>query len=220
MATTVKVTAKGREIVASRMIGSTPTQTEPLDVGWGTGGVGTGSPYTAAVSDVNMFKEAAESRVAGTSSQVTTTSTNDTYQVVGTLTSLSGQTIAEALLSDSTTKPFSTTVAAAGVVGSSSATTLNTGASYTPANNTWVQVDTEVMKVTAGTGTTALTVTRGQNGSTAIATIAVGDIVTLGNAPGTATANANEFVHATFTGLALNTNDSIQFTFQIQMSSS
>lgn len=222
MATTVKITAKGREVISGRMIGATPTQAEPLNVGWGTGGVGTGSPYTAAVSDVNMFKEAAESRVAGTSSQVTITSTNDTYQVVGTITSLSGQTIAEALLSDSATKPFSTTVAAGAstVIGSSTNTTMNVAASYTPANNTFVQVDTEVMKVTAGTGTTTLTVTRGQNGSTAIATIAAADVVTLGNAAGIATANATEFFHATFTGLALNTNDSIQFTCQVQIQSS
>lgn len=220
MANTVKVTSKGREVIAGRMVGGTPTQAEPLNVGWGTGGVGTGSPYTAALTDVNAFKEAAEARVAGTSSLVTTTTPNDTYQVVGTITSASGQTIAEALLSDSATKPFATTVAAGGVVGSSSNTTLNTGASYTPANNTYVQVDTEVMKVTAGTGTTALTVTRAQNGSAAIATISASDVVTLGNPPGTSTANATQFVHATFTGLALNTNDAIQFTFQVQVSSS
>lgn len=222
MANTVKVVSKGREVVAGRMIGATPTQAEPLNVGWGTGGVGSGSPYTAALTDVNLFGPAAEARTAGTSSLVTTTSTNDTYQVVGTITSLSVQTIAEALLSDSATKPFSTTVAAGAstVIGSSTATAMNVAASYTPANNTFVQVDTEVMKVTAGTGTTALTVTRAQNGSAAIATIAAGDVVTLGNPPGTATAAATQFVHATFTGLALNANDSIQFTFQVQFSSS
>jgi hypothetical protein len=220
MATTVKVTSKGREVIAGRMIGSSPSQAEPLNVGWGTGGVGTGSPYTVTVNDVNMFQEASESRVAGASSQVTTTSTNDTYQVVGTITAAGTKTIAEAGLFDGTTKPFSTTVAAGGVVGSNSSTTLNTGATYTPANNTYVQVDTEVMKVTAGTGTTALTVTRAQNGTSAISTISASDIVTLGNPPGTSTANATMAVHASFTGLALNANDSIQFTFQVQISSS
>lgn len=222
MATVVKVTSKGREVIAGRMVGGTPTQVEPLNVGWGTGGVGTGSPYTAGLSDVNMFQEASESRVAGTSSLVTTTSTNDTYQVVGTITAGGAKTIAEAGLFDTTTKPFSTTVAAGAstVIGSSTNTSMNLAASYTPANNTWVQVDTEVMKVTAGTGTTTVTVTRGQNGSTAIATIAAADVVTLGNPPGTSTANATGFVHATFTGLALSTNDSIQFTFQVQISSS
>jgi len=215
MANTVLVLSKGREIIANRMIGSSPSQAEPKILGWGTGGVA-GGPFTAAVTDVAAFQEAAEARVTGTSSVVTTTTTNDTYQVVGTITSLSNQTIAEVLLSDSSTKPFSTTVAAGGVVGSSSATTLNTAASYTPANNTYVQIRTEVMQVTAGTGTTALTVTRGANGSSAIATIAASDIVTLGNAPGTSTANASLYLHASFTGLALNTSDSIQSTIQVK----
>jgi hypothetical protein len=212
---TVLVTAKGREVITGRYIGATPTQAEPKIMGWGTGGFA-GGPFTAAVSDVGAFQESAEARVTGTSSQVTTTTTNDTYQVVGTIVSGSNQTIAEVLLSDSATKPFTTTVAAGGVVGSSVSTTLNTAASYTPANNTSVQIRTEVMLVTAGTGTTALTVTRGTNGSAAISTIAAGDIVTLGNAPGTATANATLYAHVTFTGLALNTNDSIQSTVQFK----
>lgn len=213
MANTVLVTAKGREVVINSLKG---TATEPKNIGWGTGGVA-GGPFTAATTDVAAFQEGAESRTVGTSSVVTTTTTNDTYQVVGTITSLSNQTIAEVLLSDSATKPFSTTVAAAGVVGSSSATTLNTAGSYTPANNTSVQIRTEVMTVTAGSGSTALTVTRGANGSAAIATIAVGDIVTMGNAPGTATANGTLFVHASFTGLPLNTGDSLASTVQVKV---
>lgn len=215
MANTVVVTSKGREVIVGRMQGATPTQGEPKVVGWGTGGVA-GGPFTAAVTDVAPFQEGAETRVTGTSSTVTTTTTNDTYQVTGTITSLSNQTIAEVFLSDSSTKPFSTTVAAGGVVGSSSSTTLNTAASYTPANNTYVQIRTEVMQVTAGTGTTALTVTRGANGSSAIATIAASDIVTTGNAPGTSTANSTLYLHASFTGLALNTNDSIASTIQVK----
>ena len=111
MATTVVVTRTGDGVVAGRMIGSSPTQAEPKQMGWGTGGVGTGSPYTAAKTDVNAFAEASEARVAGTSSQVTTTYTSDTYQVVGTITAGGPKTIAEVLLSDSATKPFSTTVA-------------------------------------------------------------------------------------------------------------
>jgi hypothetical protein len=217
MATNVFVTRTGDGVIAGRMIGSTPTQAEPKNLGWGIGGVGTGSPYAAAKTDVAAFDESAESRVVGTSSQQTTTYTNDTYQVVGTITSLSGQTIAEVLLSDSATKPFSTTVASGGgtVIGSSTNTSMNVAASYTPANNTYVQVDTEVMKVTAGTGTTSLTVTRAQNGSSAISTISAADVVTLGNPAGVATANATLFVHATFSGLPLSTNDSLQSTVQV-----
>jgi hypothetical protein len=207
------VSARGREIITARMRGAPAAGTEPLNVGWGTG------VFTAAVSDVGPFIEASEARVAGTSSQVTTTTTNDTYQVVATITAAGGKTISEVLLSDSATKPFSTTVAAGGVVGSSVSTVLNTAAAYTPANGTQVQIRTEVMTVTAGTGTTALTVTRGVNGSTAIATIAAADTVTAGNMPGqTGVTNGNVFLHGDFTGLALNANDSIQFTIKTQFS--
>lgn len=207
------VTSKGREVVTSRIKGS---GTEPLNIGWGTGGIA-GGPFTAAVTDVAPFSEASESRVAGTSSQVTTTTTNDTYQVTGTITAGGTKTIAEVFLSDSTTKPFSTTVAAGGTAnGSSSGTSLNTAASYTPANNTYIQVRTEVLQVTAGTGTTALTVSRAQNGSTAITTIATGDQATTGNPPGTATANSTLFLHGDFTGIALNASDSIAFTVKVQ----
>lgn len=207
-----KITSKGREVIAGRMRGSSPTQAEPLDIGWGVGTV------AAAVTDVGPFKEAAESRTAGTSSLVTTTSTNDTYQVVGTITSLSGQTIAEAFLSDSSSKPFSTTWATAPTT--TSGTSGTTAASYTPANGTHIQTQSgEVMTVSAGTGTTSLTVVRGANGSTA-ATNSNGDTITLGNAPGETNTNATCFVHSSFTGLALNTNDSIAFTFQVQIQSS
>lgn len=66
-------------------------------IAWGTGS------STAVVGDTVIETESAETRVAGTQSQVTTTTTNDTYQCAGTLTSLSGQTIANAgVLSAST----------------------------------------------------------------------------------------------------------------------
>ena len=211
MATTVVVTAKGREVIAGRMTGSA---TEPKQLGWGTGGVA-GGPFTAATTDVAPFQEAAESRVAGTSSIATTTTTNDSYQVVGTITSLSGQTIAEVFLSDSATKPFATTWATAPT--GTGGTTGTLAASYTPANNTFIQCRTEVMQVTAGTGTTSVTLSRAQNGSAAV-TQSNGDAVTTGNPPGTATANSTLYVHASFTGLALNTGDSLQSTITVKHS--
>lgn len=81
----------GKAIVTNRIKGS---GTEPNYVAWGTGA------GTAAVGDTTLFTEAAETRVAGTSSRVTTTVTNDTYQVVGTLTAASGKTITNAGLFD------------------------------------------------------------------------------------------------------------------------
>lgn len=221
MTNTVLITSAGRNILWDRFrnLGATTYPNEPKVIGWGTGGVA-GGPFTAATTDVAMFSEAPEARVTGTSSIVTTTTTNDTYQVAGTLTctQAGGETIAEMLLADATSKPAANTVAAGGVVGSSTNTTLNTGTSFTPGTNGYCQVRTEVMIVTAGSGTSVLTVTRGANGSAAIATIAASDVVTAGNAPGsTVVTNGDMFLHASYSGIALSQNDSVSYTCTVQL---
>lgn len=221
MANTVLLTSNGRDILLDRFrnLGSTTYPSEPKVIGWGTGGVA-GGPFAAATSDVAMFSEAPESRVSGTSSIITTTTVNDTYQVTGTITctQAGGETIAEMLLADSTTKPAANTVAAGGVVGSASATTLNTATTFTPGASSYVQIRTEVLSVTAGSGSTALTVTRGANSSTAISSIAASDVVTAGNAPGsTAVTNGDMFLHASYSGIALSLGDSIAYTVTIQL---
>jgi hypothetical protein len=201
---TAFLTAKGRDTVTSQLNGGAATP--PKVLGWGIG-----TP-TATAADVGLFKEAAEARVTGTSSVVTTTTANDTYQVVGTITSGSTQTITEMLLADSTTKPFTTTWTTAPTT--TSGTSGTSTASYTPANGTFIQDQSgEVMQVTAGTGTTGLTVVRGANGSTAV-TSANGNEITQGATPGASVTGGNGFVHASFTGLALNNLDSITFTVQ------
>lgn len=82
-----KVVNGGLGIITGRIKG---TGAEPVFTGWGTGA------GTTAVTDTTLFTEAAETRATGTSSQVTTTITNDTYQVIGAITSLSAQTITNA----------------------------------------------------------------------------------------------------------------------------
>ena len=78
--------------VAAKLDG---TETDsPNRIGWGTG------TTTAAATDTTIETEAAETRATATLSRVTTTVTNDTFQAVGTLTSLSGQTIANVGLLD------------------------------------------------------------------------------------------------------------------------
>jgi hypothetical protein len=84
----------GKAIVTDRLKG---TGTEPVHIGWGTGA------GTTAAADTTLFTEAAEARVSGTSSRTTTTSTNDTYQVVGTLTAAAPKTITNAGLLDAST---------------------------------------------------------------------------------------------------------------------
>ena len=85
-------TDAGKAIVTNRLKGS---GTEPNYVAWGTGA------GTAAAANTTLFTEASEARVAGTSTQQQTTVTNDTYQVVGTITCAgSGKTITNAGLFD------------------------------------------------------------------------------------------------------------------------
>lgn len=204
------LTSKGRDVTTGllRAVG-----TEPKVLAWGV----PPSQFTAAVSDIAVFAETAEARVTGTSSQVTTTTANDTYQVVGTLTATGARGVMEVALVDSTTKPTVAAVAAGGVVGSAVATTLNTAATFTPGNGTLIQIRTEVMLVTAGSGSTALTVTRAQNGSSAISTIGVADVVTPGNAPGaSAVTGGTVYAHYDFPIINLANGNTLQSTCQVQ----
>jgi hypothetical protein len=84
----------GRAIITSRLKG---TGTEPKFVAWGTGA------GTAAAGDTTLFTEASEVRVSGTSAQQTIGTTNDTYEVVGTLTADANKTITNAGLFDAST---------------------------------------------------------------------------------------------------------------------
>ena len=95
------VTNAGQAIPSGRMIGSTPSQAEPKFIGWGTGA------GTAAVADTTLFSEkdvdlsaTTGTRTTGSSSQVTTTQTNDTYQVTGTRTATGSGTVTNAGLWD------------------------------------------------------------------------------------------------------------------------
>lgn len=86
------VTSKGCSIASGRMIGASPTQAEPKYVAMGVGA--TGAARTAAAADTALSTEV-ETRTSGTSSQVTTTVTNDTYQLVGTITATAARAVDE-----------------------------------------------------------------------------------------------------------------------------
>ncbi len=88
------VTNVGKGIITGRIKG---TGSEPNYISWGTGA------GTAAATDTTLFSESTESRTAGTSTQVTTTTTNDTYQVVGTMTATGTRNITNAGLFDAAT---------------------------------------------------------------------------------------------------------------------
>jgi len=94
-----KVVDGGLDIVTNRVKGS---GTEPVNVGWGTGA------GTTAVADTTLFTEklvdlstsAGTDHTAGTSTRQTTTTTNDTYQVVATRTATGAGTVTNAGLFD------------------------------------------------------------------------------------------------------------------------
>lgn len=88
------VVNRGKEIIVDRLMGA---GTEPKYIAWGTGA------GTAAIADTTLFTESAEARTNGTSSKVTTTTTNDTYQVVGTMTATGTRAITNAGLFDAST---------------------------------------------------------------------------------------------------------------------
>lgn len=87
-------TNAGKAITTNRLKGA---GTEPLFVAWGTGA------GTAAITDTTLFTESAEARTSGTSTQQTTTVTNDTYQVIGTITASAVRAITNAGLFDAAT---------------------------------------------------------------------------------------------------------------------
>ena len=88
----------GLAIVTNRLKGA---GTEPLHVGWGTGAGTTtrtdSSLFTAALVDLTAGNT---DHTAGTSTQQTTTTTNDTYQVVATRTATGAGTVTNAGLWD------------------------------------------------------------------------------------------------------------------------
>jgi hypothetical protein len=98
--TATVITNVGKGIAAKRMFGATPAQVEPNFIGIGVGA--TTAARTAAVGDTAL-STAVESRVSGTSSTVTTTNTNDTYQSVATITATVARSVDEAGMFDAST---------------------------------------------------------------------------------------------------------------------
>jgi hypothetical protein len=84
----------GKAVVTNYLNGGAATQ--PKYVAWGTGA------GTTAATDTTLFTETG-SRVSGTTTQQTTSTTNDTFQVVGTLTASGSLTITNAGTFDAST---------------------------------------------------------------------------------------------------------------------
>lgn len=92
------ITNVGKAMFADRVRTTPATYSNaPKHVAMGVGA--TGAARTAAVGDTALSTEV-ESRTSGTESIVTTTTTGDTYQVVGTVTASASRAVDEAGLFD------------------------------------------------------------------------------------------------------------------------
>lgn len=96
--TATVVTTVGKAILADRVRTTPATYTNaPKYVAMGTGA--TGAARTAVVGDTALSTQV-ETRTSGTESIVTTSTTGDTYQVVGTITATGSRSVDESGLFD------------------------------------------------------------------------------------------------------------------------
>jgi hypothetical protein len=221
LAYAVTNTYPGRSIIWNRLKGN---GAEPKNCQWGTGNGVTG----AANANVNLFAPATESRIAGTSSLVTTNDLADTYQVVSTITCAgAAKTITEEGWFDSATASPTGTLAAS-LTAAGTSITLGAAPSATT-GNAYGQIGNETVLVTLANSAT-LAISRGQLGSPSAAA-SIGAPLTLGGDGGAGTGGAtsgqtatigaaqggNIFVHADFAGDALNVNDSLTSTLTVTL---
>jgi hypothetical protein len=208
----------GKAIFAGRLIGGTPTQTEPLNIGFGQGSPA-GTRITALVTDLGLSGEVVANggqttRIAGASSQVTTTNNNDTYQVVGTITANVALALVEVGLFDTNPWPAETTVATQGVLsGTGTGTFTITSASGFPTIATNYQIESEIITGTLS-GTTLTITARGVNGSTAVAH-AAGAFITVVSAGGTG-GGGKMAAKGDFAVINLATTNTLQNTATVQ----
>ncbi len=93
----------GLDIITNRIKGS---GTEPLNIGWGTGTqtattrADTGLGPTTVEKLVDLATSAGTDHTVGTSSRITTTTTNDSYRVTGTRTATGAGAVTVAGLFD------------------------------------------------------------------------------------------------------------------------
>jgi hypothetical protein len=234
----VNVVNRGFEYICQWMSGTAVTTssgwTYPTYIGWGgangyntvatpvlPGAQPTTTLGTGQWNDVAPYQEFSETRVAGVGTVPGGTDTNGSgtivTQIVGTITASTGENVGESFLAFASAKPSSYSLNS-NVTAGATTFTVATGTLV----NGYYQVNNEVVHITAvSSNTIASTVVRAQNGSVA-GTAKTGDVITFGNIPGSGPANPSNgdmFAHAGFTQLTLNSGDSIQFTWQVNVTS-
>ena len=233
MANNVNVTNRGFEYLAQMMAGNVSQYSIPTWIGWGgangynaaatnlPGAAPTTTQGTGQWYDVGPFQEFAEARVKAASTAVTSNSNASgtvNTQFTGTITSLSNQSVGESFLTPASVKPAVFTVTTSNVTAGASALTVNTSGALA---GQFYQMNNEVILIASTAASNVWNITRAQNGSAA-QTAKTGDVLTFGNIPGAGInnpSNGDMFAHAGFQALALNTNDSVAFTWTVSVTS-
>lgn len=176
------------------------------------------SLLTAAATDIALFSEISP-RLIATTSQIQTTTVGDTLELVGTFTATANTTVGEAGITDTyTVPPVGFLQPSSTVIASISGDQVVSNTPLSPGNGGYIQIRGEVMLVTAGSGTTTLTVTRGQAGTSPLGTLAINDPIAQGNPPGsTAVQGGYLYAKADFGGISytLTPGDTIVFTWTL-----
>lgn len=187
-----------------------------------------GSAPTATIGtgqwmDVAPYQEFSEARVTPSSSGLTTATVGSGtvgYFLVGTLTASTGESVGESFIGMTATKPASFTVNG-NVTNVQTSLTVNTNGALA---NQYYQMNNEVIQISSTAASNVWNITRAQNGSSA-GTAKTNDVLTYGNPPGGNSdagnnpLNGDMFAHAGFQALALNSGDSIQFTWVVSITS-
>ena len=125
MPASTAVTQGGRGIITSRLIGTATAV--PHHIGWGTGTTAVLTTDTALQTE-DTGGSPAYARATGADTQTTTTTTNDTHTVIGTLTSNGTKTITEAGLFTAATAG---TLYVRGVLASAITVAINDSVQFT-----------------------------------------------------------------------------------------
>lgn len=167
-----------------------------------------GGLNTVSGTDQALFTEILGTRISGTISQVTTTTSGDTYQWSGTLVVSGFTNITNLGLNSLPNSPIQDTLAQQ-VSSRTQNYIVPTNFSLwpTPASGVYnIQVNTEVMTITGTNGTNTLYVQRGAGGSTPLELISVGTTITQ--------VEGSLFIHIGSTFPDFRNGDTINFIIQ------
>lgn len=214
----------GKAVFAGLVEAAGGNYISPKYIAFGQGNP-TGTRITALVTDLALSGEIGapggvnlntgqSARITGTPTQVTTTNSNDTMQVVGTITAGTALAIVEASLNTTSAFPYTSTVATQGVLsGTGTGTFTVTSSTNLPTASTNYQIDSEVFTGTSS-GTTITITARGVNGSSAVSH-ANGSNIQACSVTGTGAAGLMA-AKGDFAVINLATNDTLQLTAKIQ----